>query len=104
LSLSRHRARAPPDPEITARAPLQGFGATAEQEAREGSIAFEAASEAASGAASGKGRAKAVAPVTGTALDVDGSLDVLRAAKPPGAPGPREPREVGRARAPAPPP
>ncbi|MFE2342711.1 VanW family protein [Streptomyces sp. NPDC059431] len=81
-------------PEKTARATLDGIGAKAEQEAREGSIAFEAASEAASGAASGKGRAKAVAPVTGTALDVDGSLDVLRSAYPRGAAGAGEPVDL----------
>ncbi|MCJ0874524.1 VanW family protein [Streptomyces sp. AP-93] len=52
--------------EIAARAALDGLGAKTRQEAREGSVSFE------------KGKAKAVAPVTGTDLDVDGSLGVLR--------------------------
>lgn len=56
--------------EKTARAALDGIGAKAGQQAREGAVSFE------------KGRAKAVAPITGTALDVDGSLEVLRSAYP----------------------
>lgn len=52
--------------EKAARAALDGLGAKTRQEAREGSVSFE------------KGKAKAVAPVTGTDLDVDGSLGVLR--------------------------
>ncbi|MFD9406011.1 VanW family protein [Streptomyces sp. NPDC059989] len=52
--------------EKAARAALDGLGKKAGQEAREGSVAFE------------KGKAKAVAPVTGTAVDVDRSLDALR--------------------------
>ncbi|MFZ3468428.1 VanW family protein [Streptomyces sp. 4.24] len=56
--------------EKTARAALDGIGAKAAQEVREGSVAFE------------KGKAKQVAPVTGTALDVDGSLGALRSGYP----------------------
>ncbi|MFI5763055.1 VanW family protein [Streptomyces sp. NPDC051563] len=52
--------------EKAARSALDGVGARTRQEAREGSVSFE------------KGKAKAVAPVTGTELDVDGSLGVLR--------------------------
>ncbi|MCX5409128.1 VanW family protein [Streptomyces sp. NBC_00335] len=52
--------------ERAARAALDELGAKTRQEAREGSVSFE------------KGKAKAVAPVTGTDLDVDGSLGVLR--------------------------
>lgn len=52
--------------EKAARSALNGLGAKTRQEAREGSVSFE------------KGKAKAVAPVTGTDLDVDGSLGVLR--------------------------
>ncbi|MFD3759961.1 VanW family protein [Streptomyces sp. NPDC058622] len=53
-----------------ARATLDTLGKKAAQEVREGSVTFE------------KGKAKAVDPVTGTALDVDGSLDALRGAYP----------------------
>ncbi|MFG2874445.1 VanW family protein [Streptomyces sp. NPDC048337] len=53
--------------EKAARAALDGLGRKAGQEAREGSVGFE------------KGKAKAVAPVTGIAVDVDRSLDALRA-------------------------
>ncbi|MET9853343.1 VanW family protein [Streptomyces sp. NPDC006450] len=56
--------------EKAARAALDGIGAKTRQEVREGSVSFE------------KGRAKAVAPVTGTDLDVDGSLGVLRSSYP----------------------
>ncbi|WP_405496029.1 VanW family protein [Streptomyces sp. NBC_00096] len=56
--------------EKAARTALDGIGKKARQEAREGSVVFE------------KGEAKAVAPVTGSALDVDGSLEVLRSAYP----------------------
>lgn len=52
--------------EKAARAALDGLGAKTRQEAREGSVSFD------------KGKAKAVAPVTGTDLDVEGSLGVLR--------------------------
>lgn len=52
--------------EKAARAALDGLAAKTRQEAREGSVSFE------------KGKAKAVAPVTGSDLDVDGSLGVLR--------------------------
>ncbi len=52
--------------EQTARGALDGLGKKTAVEAEEGSIAFE------------KGKAKAVAPVTGIALDMDGSLDALR--------------------------
>ncbi|MGW5397964.1 VanW family protein [Streptomyces sp. NPDC003952] len=52
--------------EKAARSALEGLGARTRQEAREGSVSFE------------KGKAKAVAPVTGTELDVDGSLGALR--------------------------
>ncbi|WP_407840581.1 VanW family protein [Streptomyces sp. DSM 116496] len=64
--------------EKAARSALDGLGAKTRQEAREGAVSFE------------KGKAKAVAPVTGTELDVDGSLGVLRSsyARPAdGAPG-----------------
>ncbi|WP_328296982.1 VanW family protein [Streptomyces sp. NBC_00435] len=64
--------------ERTARTALDGIGSKTGQEAREGSVVFE------------KGEAKAVAPVTGTALDVDGSLDVLRSAYPRAADEPVE--------------
>ncbi|MEU9375428.1 VanW family protein [Streptomyces sp. NPDC048255] len=53
--------------ETAARATLDAVGGKAGQEVREGSVAFE------------KGKATAVAPVTGVALDVDRSLDALRA-------------------------
>ncbi|MGW6709306.1 VanW family protein [Streptomyces sp. NPDC054956] len=56
--------------EKTARGALDGIGAKTEQEVREGSVAFR------------KGKAEAVAPVTGTALDVDASLGALRSAYP----------------------
>lgn len=62
--------------EAAARSALDGIGTKTRQEAREGSVSFE------------RGKAKAVAPVTGTALDVDGSLDVLRASYPRAADGP----------------
>ncbi|MFD6888560.1 VanW family protein [Streptomyces sp. NPDC059957] len=52
--------------EKAARAALDGLAAKTRQEAREGSVSFE------------KGKAKVVAPVIGTDLDVDGSLGVLR--------------------------
>ncbi|MFI5865108.1 VanW family protein [Streptomyces sp. NPDC051546] len=52
--------------EKAARSALEGLGARTRQEAREGSVSFE------------KGKAKAVAPVTGAELDVDGSLGALR--------------------------
>ncbi|MCP3754498.1 VanW family protein [Streptomyces sp. TBY4] len=54
--------------EKAARSALGGIGAKTRVEAREGSVSFE------------KGKARAVAPVTGTDLDVDGSLGVLRSA------------------------
>lgn len=53
--------------EKAARSALEGIGAKTGQKAREGAVSFE------------KGKPKVVTPVTGTALDVDGSLDVLRA-------------------------
>ncbi|MFE5806794.1 VanW family protein [Streptomyces sp. NPDC056491] len=56
--------------EKAARGSLDGIAKAAGVEAREGSVAFE------------KGRAKAVAPVTGIAVDVDGSLAALRAGYP----------------------
>ncbi|WP_330294884.1 VanW family protein [Streptomyces sp. NBC_00503] len=68
--------------EKTARTTLDGIAAKAGQEAREGAISFE------------KGRAKAVTPVTGTALDVDGSLEVLRSAYPRTAAGAKEPVDL----------
>ncbi|MGW0394655.1 VanW family protein [Streptomyces sp. NPDC003042] len=54
--------------EKTARDALDGISQKTGQEAREGSVAFE------------KGRAKLSPPVTGIALDIDRSLDTLRAA------------------------
>lgn len=63
--------------EKAARSALDAIGAKTRQEAREGSVSFE------------KGKAKPVAPVTGTDLDVDGSLGVLRSSYTrPGADGP----------------
>ncbi|MFD8794243.1 VanW family protein [Streptomyces vinaceus] len=56
--------------EKKARAALDGIGEKAGQEVREGAVTFE------------KGKAKAVPPVTGTALDADRSLAVLREAYP----------------------
>ncbi|WP_327167457.1 VanW family protein [Streptomyces subrutilus] len=52
--------------EKAARASLGALAEKTGREPREGSVAFE------------KGKAKAVAPVTGIGLDVDGSLDTLR--------------------------
>ncbi|WP_327308397.1 VanW family protein [Streptomyces sp. NBC_01298] len=52
--------------EKAARSALDGIAAKTRQEVREGSVSFQ------------KGKAKAVAPVTGSDLDVDGSLGVLR--------------------------
>ncbi|MFF0215118.1 VanW family protein [Streptomyces vinaceus] len=56
--------------EKKARAALDGIGEKAGQEVREGAVTFE------------KGKAKAVPPVTGTALDVDRAVAVLREAYP----------------------
>ncbi|MET9324638.1 VanW family protein [Streptomyces sp. NPDC003038] len=56
--------------EKTARTSLADVGKKAGQAVREGSVAFE------------KGKAEAVAPVTGIAVDVDRSLDALRAGYP----------------------
>ncbi|MFF3087048.1 VanW family protein [Streptomyces nojiriensis] len=53
--------------EKAARGALDGIGEKPGVRAREGSVAFA------------KGRAEAVAPVTGIAVDVDGTLDALRA-------------------------
>ncbi|MGW6686300.1 VanW family protein [Streptomyces sp. NPDC054961] len=56
--------------EKAARSALEDIAAKTRQEAREGSVAFE------------KGKPKAVTPVTGTALDVDASVGLLRSAPP----------------------
>ncbi|MEU9029754.1 VanW family protein [Streptomyces sp. NPDC048383] len=56
--------------ERAARAALDGIGEKTGQGAREGAVTFE------------KGKAKATAPAAGIALDVDRSLDALRAAYP----------------------
>ncbi|MEU6315471.1 VanW family protein [Streptomyces sp. NPDC047014] len=61
--------------EGVARGTLDGLAKATGSAAREGSVVFE----------KGKGKAKAVAPVTGIGLDVDGALGALRAAYP--APG-----------------
>ncbi|MFD9357098.1 VanW family protein [Streptomyces sp. NPDC060031] len=53
-----------------ARAALGGLGEKTVQEAREGSVAFE------------KGKAKAVPPITGTDLDVERAVEVLRSSYP----------------------
>ncbi|MEV6950465.1 VanW family protein [Streptomyces sp. NPDC051183] len=56
--------------EAAARAALTGLGEKTAVKAREGSVSFE------------KGKAAAVTPVTGTELDVDRSVEVLRSSYP----------------------
>nr|WSX53358.1 VanW family protein [Streptomyces sp. NBC_00974] len=68
--------------EKAARSALEAIAAKTRQEAREGSVAFE------------KGKPKAVAPVTGTALDVDGSVGVLRTSPHPARDSAAEPLDL----------